>query len=281
MAIIDTNWPPVVSSRNSRDLIAEVMKRSPYKLSYSLNDNNRAGTGNDYHTYSMARDFYRPDWQTTAGAAAQRDLAKWFYDKYPQYITELIHTTPFDTDNGFYIKNGRKVGPGFYGASVENAHKDHVHIAITKEAAQKILSTLPSTPTPSPGGGSTMAIDVAYLLEKGLRGPGNLGQTQNGVPINWLVRKLGELQAENSVLKTLLITHKTTLDNLSTRVAVLESMPTAQLYTVVGGDTLYGIAQKFPSLGPDPEARLAKLIQLNPQVTNPDVLQIGQKLKVS
>jgi len=40
-----------------------------------------------------------------AGSAKMRDVARWLYDNFADYTVELIHTTPFRDDNGFYVKN--------------------------------------------------------------------------------------------------------------------------------------------------------------------------------
>ena len=51
------------------------------------------------------------------GAAGMRDVAKWLYDRFGADTVELIHTTPFSTDQGFYVKNQKKYpGGGPYSA---------------------------------------------------------------------------------------------------------------------------------------------------------------------
>ncbi|MFS8614291.1 LysM peptidoglycan-binding domain-containing protein, partial [Limnochorda sp.] len=49
------------------------------------------------------------------------------------------------------------------------------------------------------------------------------------------------------------------------------SCPGGQLYTVRSGDTLFRIAQRF-------NVSLDALIRANPQITNPDRLQVGQRI---
>lgn len=52
---------------------------------------------------------------------------------------ELIHTTPFRDDNGFYIKEGKRTD---YGAATAKAHRDHIHVAMSEKqiaAAEKRL----------------------------------------------------------------------------------------------------------------------------------------------
>lgn len=90
----------------------------------------------------------------TAQPARGRDFAKWWY-QYSGYLLELIHTTPFSTDNGFYVKYGQRKGPGFYGTATEQAHRDHVHVAMTMSNAVKLLARLtvrkpPKPPAPKP-----------------------------------------------------------------------------------------------------------------------------------
>ena len=43
-----------------------------------------------------------------AGSRRMRDVAKWLYDRFAADTVELIHTTPYNTDRGFYVKNQRK-----------------------------------------------------------------------------------------------------------------------------------------------------------------------------
>ncbi len=53
-----------------------------------------------------------------------------------------------------------------------------------------------------------------------------------------------------------------------------ESSGTGQWYTVVGGDTLWGIARRYG-------VELTKLISLNPQIKNPNLIYAGQKVRVA
>jgi GH24 family phage-related lysozyme (muramidase) len=74
-------------------------------------------------------------------AAGMRDAAKWLYDRFAGDTVELIHTTPFNTDRGFYVKNQRKYpGGGVYGPQTRREHRDHVHFATSKALAAKILA---------------------------------------------------------------------------------------------------------------------------------------------
>jgi lysozyme len=80
---------------------------------------------------------------TNQGAAGMRDVAKWLYDRFAADTVELIHTTPFSTDRGFYVKNQKKYpGGGPYSAQTRREHRDHVHFASSKGLAQRILARL-------------------------------------------------------------------------------------------------------------------------------------------
>lgn len=51
------------------------------------------------------------------------------------------------------------------------------------------------------------------------------------------------------------------------------STSVADTYTVVSGDTMYGIARKF-------NTTLNNLLKINPEITNPSIINVGQVLKV-
>ena len=80
---------------------------------------------------------------TPEGSRRMRDVAKWLYNRFAADTVELIHTTPFANDNGFYVKNQRRYpGGGPYGPSTRAQHRNHVHFATSKALAQKILAGL-------------------------------------------------------------------------------------------------------------------------------------------
>ncbi|MCI4674168.1 DUF4185 domain-containing protein [Candidatus Mycolicibacterium alkanivorans] len=63
-----------------------------------------------------------------AGSAKMRDIARWLYDNFADYTVELIHTTPFQDDNGFYVKNQKRYpGGAVYGEATKSEHRNHVH----------------------------------------------------------------------------------------------------------------------------------------------------------
>jgi hypothetical protein len=75
-----------------------------------------------------------------AGPARKRDVARWLYNSFAGNTVELIHTTPFSDDNGFYVKNQVKhPGGGPYGPQTRREHLDHVHFATSRALAQRIL----------------------------------------------------------------------------------------------------------------------------------------------
>ncbi len=81
---------------------------------------------------AAAVDFGAYDQVTKAeGDRRMRDLARWLEDVIPgaANIVELIHTTPFADDNGFYVKNGRRIAS--YGPETDAAHLNHVHLALS------------------------------------------------------------------------------------------------------------------------------------------------------
>jgi GH25 family lysozyme M1 (1,4-beta-N-acetylmuramidase) len=71
--------------------------------------------------------------------ADMRDFAKWLFDKFQDDLAELIHTTPYADDNGFYIQNG--VWHNFDQATMAQ-HLNHVHVAMSAASADRILAKL-------------------------------------------------------------------------------------------------------------------------------------------
>ena len=82
-----------------------------------------------------------------AGSAKMRDVARWLYDNFADYTVELIHTTPFQDDNGFYVKNqARDPGGDIYGEATRQSHKDHVHWATSAD----LMTAMEQGAGPSP-----------------------------------------------------------------------------------------------------------------------------------
>lgn len=87
------------------------------------------------------------NWDTTERRTIMRDTALWLL-QFSVHTNELIHTSPFDTDKGFYVKDG-SVTPDctVYGCSSDPfstaaAHANHVHFGTNAAAAQRILDSL-------------------------------------------------------------------------------------------------------------------------------------------
>ncbi len=74
------------------------------------------------------------------GDRRMRDLARWFENVMPATanIVELIHTTPFTDDNGFYVKNCQRIAS--FGADTDSAHLDHVHLAMSQAQVSAALA---------------------------------------------------------------------------------------------------------------------------------------------
>lgn len=89
------------------------------------------------------------------GNRDMRDAAKTLYDRYGDRFLEIIHTTPFADDDGFYVKNGQKYpGGAIYGDEVPK-HLDHIHTAAHEGQLDRIISELQAqvpvpAPTPAP-----------------------------------------------------------------------------------------------------------------------------------
>lgn len=89
---------------------------------------------------------------TNIGDVRGRDFAKWLYDYFGGNTIELIHSTPFANDRGFYVKNGvRMPGGGVYDLATRNAHRNHVHLALSAHQLDLIAAAYKKlTPVPKP-----------------------------------------------------------------------------------------------------------------------------------
>lgn len=85
------------------------------------------------------------------GNRDMRDAAKLLYDRYGDRFLEIIHTTPFADDDGFYVKNGQKYpGGAIYGDEVPK-HLDHIHTAAREGQLDQIIAELQAQqPSPEP-----------------------------------------------------------------------------------------------------------------------------------
>jgi nucleoid-associated protein YgaU len=119
--------------------------------------------GRDYHTAGMAADFAVA--RTKTGDKQMREFARW-WAKHAGFLLELIHTTPFSDDNGFYVKDGRRVGEGFYGPSINQQHLNHVHVAISVANAHALLGKLkPAAKVAAPVNGSPNGAAKTYVVQ--------------------------------------------------------------------------------------------------------------------
>jgi hypothetical protein len=84
------------------------------------------------------------------GDRRMRDLARWFEEVMPgaASIVELIHTTPFADNVGFYVQNGAIIPS--YGPETDAEHLNHVHLAMSQAQVRAALRHIKaSQPTPS------------------------------------------------------------------------------------------------------------------------------------
>lgn len=96
-----------------------------------VTSNKRSGTG----SYHNTDDPFAVDVSGIHGRDAQADidmryLAKLLYSNSGRML-ELIHSTPFNDDNGFYVKNGTRVNGAYFGEPNygPTGHINHVHAA--------------------------------------------------------------------------------------------------------------------------------------------------------
>ena len=140
------------------------------------------------------------------GSASQQykdELAAWLYN-FSSYITELIHTKAGDT-GGWYVKNGNRVPHGYYGATIDLAHINHVHLAVaTTSAANALLAAVKGSP-PAPTGLLSSLSDIdqatlAWRIESITAGRQTSAGNITG-EANQLIRLVDALQAEADQVK--------------------------------------------------------------------------------
>src|SRR5215469_436858 len=110
---------------------------------------------------AAAIDFGALDHANGKGDVRMRDLARWFEDVIPgaAHIVELIHTTPFADDNGFYVKNGQRIAS--FGAATDAAHLNHVHLALSLAQVTAALARVRGTKPPVPPSSAVTHIVVS------------------------------------------------------------------------------------------------------------------------
>lgn len=133
----------------------------------------------DFHNAGRAIDISGPN---------MGSIAAWIASNYPDSL-ELIHS-PFSRN----IKNGKNVGDGtsFYGANTMAGHRDHVHWALGKSAAQAagtegtdMLSVLdPSSiaaPAPATASATTASASSSMSVPGSFSGLSSMGLSGLGV----------------------------------------------------------------------------------------------------
>lgn len=82
------------------------------------------------------------------GQRRMRDFAEWLDDAIRPELAELIHTTPYDTDEGFYVSHGRRTS---FDPGTTAAHLNHVHVAFSEASLARAAAKMgPQTPIPTP-----------------------------------------------------------------------------------------------------------------------------------
>lgn len=115
--------------------------------------------GQDYHNVGLAADLI----------GNMDAIAKGFYGIYPDLLEE-IHAP------SWFVKNGKKVGPEFYGAATVAQHFDHVHVAARKDAMEAVIK----------GGGAQTAAPPGSVRDWIIQGLSLVGQQTNQAWINGL-----------------------------------------------------------------------------------------------
>src|SRR5260370_41206760 len=110
---------------------------------------------------AAAIDFGALDHANGKGDVRMRDLARWFEELIPgaAHIVELIHTTPFADDNGFYVKNGQRIAS--FRAAPGAAHLNHGHLALSPAQATAALARVRGTQPPVPPAPSSVVTHSA------------------------------------------------------------------------------------------------------------------------
>lgn len=282
MPIYDPGWPP--EPPYSYPVIvqfAEIFnERSGSARKIKVSSTKRNGSS-DYHDFGMAVDFY-DSYDNADGSRLMREFARFLWP-YRGYFLELIHSTNFEDDNGFYIKNGGEVSAGFY--AEPGAHLNHVHLSMSKRAADEVLRKMKSAapPTPVPPEDPMEEI-VATNQEKfddlvvmSSNDTWRLGDILNLRPLgdprsnypgsnNKFVQEFLKVQDEVTTVHQKL----NSLIETVNRLAGGEFEPL--MYQIQLGDTLTSVAASFNTTVEDLKSK-------NP-LANPDRLIAGQVLRV-
>jgi hypothetical protein len=127
-----------------------------------ITSNNRGTSGVDYHSDPGSNGALDVAGQMNeTGQRAMQAAARLIIEDHLRLL-ELIHSTPYADDNGFYVKNGVVQGPGFYGSATEQAHVNHIHIAASEAAAAALVTQYPKSSSPVPGGPVAESVDLTF-----------------------------------------------------------------------------------------------------------------------
>lgn len=159
MPVYAPGWPP--NEPHSWPLIVEIAQYYPGPVKMKVSSTKRNGSA-DWHDYGLAADFY-DTYPNDRGSRNMREFARWLWE-FRGYYLELIHSTPFSDDNGFYIKNGGQVNAGFFNEPA--LHLNHVHLAMSNRAATEVLAEIKrraggAPPTPQPDAAAARAEKAA------------------------------------------------------------------------------------------------------------------------
>lgn len=152
---------------NSVAAIIELASRSkiPYNVTSTVRNSPQPGQASDYHMTGNAVDF-------ASSPANMNRLADYFM-KYSVDMLELIHSP------SWYVKKGRNVGPGYYGADIVAQHFNHVHAAMTNTGVAAAEGKL--------GKQSGFAGNAVFAGAAGkAQVDAWIAQSQNYVPIEWI-----------------------------------------------------------------------------------------------
>ncbi|WP_290858333.1 LysM domain-containing protein [Hamadaea sp.] len=141
MPVYDPGWPP--NDGDAYRVMTDIAKYFPGSPKMKVSSTKRNGSS-DYHDFGNAVDFYDA-YDGDRGSRNMREFARWLW-QWRGYYLELIHSTPFADDNGFYVKRGKSVDAGFYNEPGD--HLNHVHLAMSHQAATELLQKLQKTGAP-------------------------------------------------------------------------------------------------------------------------------------
>jgi hypothetical protein len=143
-----SRWSTVVLDSTGVKL-AQVLSYYPQPADIYITSGTDGQHGKSSYHYGLLHYQGSPAAAVDVGFAAAtqpargRDLAKWLYDMFWDLIVELIHTTPFLDDDGFYVKDQvRYPGGGPYAGKVASQHTNHVHLASSVALIDQMLARL-------------------------------------------------------------------------------------------------------------------------------------------